>query len=285
MFKRVGLIAKTGDARIPDTLQTLLSFLKRRRLEVFLDKSCAQLLEAPLLTVTETFVGYPIDLVIAVGGDGTLLRAAHQISNHKVRLLGINVGHLGFLADISPEEIPERLDAIFDGQFVEEERMLLQSYVIRAGKTLYAQDAVNDVLVHKWNIGRLITLDIYVNEQFVHRQRSDGIIVSTPTGSTAYALSCGGPILHPAIDALALVPLCPHTLSNRPIVLNGTSRVEIVVGTREAGQARLTCDGEIGCELIPADRVVVEKAERAIRLVHPEGHDHFATLRAKLQWG
>ncbi len=285
MFKRVGLIAKTGDARIPDTLHTLLSFLKRRRLDVFLDKSCAQLLTAPLLPVTETFVGYPIDLVIAVGGDGTLLRAAHQISNHKVRLLGINVGHLGFLADISPEEIPERLDAIFDGQFVEEERMLLQSQVIRAGKILYAQDAVNDVLVHKWNIGRLITLDIYVNEQFVHRQRSDGIIVSTPTGSTAYALSCGGPILHPAIDALALVPLCPHTLSNRPIVLNGNSRVEIVVGTREAGQARLTCDGEIGCELNPADRVVVEKAERAIRLVHPEGHDHFATLRAKLQWG
>jgi NAD+ kinase len=284
-FSRVGLIAKPHDLRIRDALRTLVPYLKARGIEVYADRSCAELLDEPERRLVEVQDRNTHDLVIAIGGDGTLLRAAHLISSYEVRLLGINIGHLGFLADISPEEIPECLDPILDGHYLEEHRMVLQCHAWRDGLTLCQRDAINDVVVQKWNVARLIALETYVNDRLVQSQRSDGVIVTTPTGSTAYALSCGGPILHPALNALAIVPLCPHSLSNRPIVLSGESCVEIVVGPREIDLAVLICDGEIGCELAPGDRVRVQKSDRYVRLIHPAGHDHFATLRAKLQWG
>ncbi|MGH8583172.1 MAG: NAD(+) kinase [Gammaproteobacteria bacterium] len=283
MFKRIGLVAKPGDVRAREALRPLLDHLALRGIEVSVDRHAAALLENgqdhPEFTGAER-----VDLVIAVGGDGTLLRAAHSVADPEVRLLGVNAGHLGFLTDISPDEIPERLDAILAGQYIEEPRMVLDSTVLRAGQVIERRAAINDVIVQKWNIARLITLDTYVDERFVHRQRSDGIIVATPTGSTAYALSCGGPILHPALEAIALVPLCPHALTNRPIVLPAASSIEIVVETREADQARLTCDGDPRCELAPGDRVRISKRPCGIHLIHPLGHDHFATLRAKLLW-
>lgn len=285
MFRRVGLIAKPGDLKTREALATLINYLRRRNLEVVADPSCAELLEGPPFGVEIQPLGDCRDLVIAIGGDGTLLRAAHIISSYDVRLLGINVGRLGFLTDISPHEIAERLDGILDGHYIEEERLILTSQVLRGAQAVSQQDAINDIVVQKWNVARLITLATYVDGKFVHTQRSDGIIVSTPTGSTAYALSGGGPILHPALNAIVLVPICPHTLSNRPIVVADASRIEILVGTHEDDHARLTCDGEIRCELAPGDRVVVEKSDRYIHLIHPAGHDHFATLRAKLQWG
>lgn len=283
MFKRIGLVAKPGDVRAREALRPLLRHLALRGIELSIDRHAAALLENgqghPEFTGAE-----PVDLVIAVGGDGTLLRAAHSVADPEVRLLGVNAGHLGFLTDISPDEIPERLDAVLGGQYIEEPRMVLDSTVLRAGQVIERRAAINDVIVQKWNIARLITLDTYVDERFVHRQRSDGIIVATPTGSTAYALSCGGPILHPALEAIALVPLCPHALTHRPIVLPAASSIEIVVETREADQARLTCDGDPRCELQPRDRVRISKRPRGIYLIHPLGHDHFATLRAKLLW-
>ena len=225
------------------------------------------------------------DLAIAIGGDGTMLKAAHLACRHEMPLLGINRGRLGFLADIPANAFEEHLNAIFAGTFVEDERFLLHVEVLREGKSLLKSSAFNDVILQKWNIARLIELETYVDGSFVHRQRSDGLIVSTPTGSTAYALAGGGPILHPSLDALALVPICPHTLTNRPIVIDGNSLVEIVVGTREIDHARLTCDGDIELELAPGDRVRIQKQDKKIRLIHPKGHDHFSTLRAKLQWG
>ncbi|MEE9552558.1 MAG: NAD(+) kinase, partial [Gammaproteobacteria bacterium] len=141
------------------------------------------------------------------------------------------------------------------------------------------------VIIHKWNIARLVEYETYVDDIFVHKQRSDGFIVSTPTGSTAYALAGGGPILYPSLNALVLVPICPHTLTNRPIVIDGNSRVEIVVGSREIDNAKLTCDGDISCELAPGDRILVHKRDKNIRLLHPADHDHYNILRAKLQWG
>jgi NAD+ kinase len=285
MFKRIGLVGKPGDSKVRDTLRALLPHLQRRRLDIVIDQQCAELLGKTHFEVAPGPIGDGRDLVIVIGGDGTLLRAAHMISSYDTRLLGINVGRLGFLTDIPPEEIGERINEVLDGDYEEEERPILRSYVSREGQDLEPHDAINDVVITKWNIARLITLETYVNGRFVNSQRSDGLIVATPTGSTAYALSGGGPILHPALDALALVPICPHTLSNRPIVVSGQSRIEIVVGTPEFDQARLTCDGEIYCELAPGDRVLIEKADRCVRLIHPPGHDHFATLRAKLQWG
>lgn len=284
-FSRVGLIAKPQDLRVRDTLRILVPYLEARGLEISADPSCAELLDPSERRMLKIQDRNGHDLVIAVGGDGTLLRAAHMISSYEVRLLGINVGQLGFLADLSPEEIPERLDPILDGHYLEEHRMVLQCRVLRAGRLVCQRDAINDVVVQKWNVARLITLETYVDDRLVQSQRSDGVIIATPTGSTAYALSCGGPIVHPALDAIAIVPLCPHSLSNRPIVLSGTSRLEIVLGARDIDLAVLTCDGEIGSELSPGDRVTVQKAERYVRLIHPTGHDHYATLRAKLQWG
>ncbi len=285
IFKRVGLVAKPGDARVAATLPVLIDLLTRFGIEVKLDEHCVALLAAGGSAPQAPLVGDDCDLVIAVGGDGTLLRAAHLISSDAVRLLGVNMGHLGFLADLPPDEVEERLSAILRGDFVEDQRLILRGTVMRRGQPVEHRDAINDVVLHKWGTARLITLDTYVDGNFVHSQRSDGIIVSTPTGSTAYALSCGGPIVHPALDALVIVPLCPHSLSNRPIVVGGDSRIEIEVKTPEPDQARLTCDGETGAVLRPGDRVSIEKGKGRVRLVHPAGHDHFAALRAKLQWG
>jgi NAD+ kinase len=284
-FRRVGLVAKPGDARIAATLEAVMGVIERAGIEVKLDEHCVRLLAGSGWESRERLAGNDCDLVIAVGGDGTLLRAAHLIASYDVPLLGVNVGHLGFLADIPPEEVEERLSAILSGDFVEEQRLILRSTILRAGRPVGSWDAVNDVVIHKWGIARLITLDTYVDDHFVHSQRSDGIIVATPTGSTAYALSCGGPIVQPSLDALIIVPLCPHSLSNRPIVVGGDRRIEIEVKTREPGQARLICDGETGEVLGPGDRVVIEKGKGRVRLVHPTGHDHYAVLRAKLQWG
>jgi NAD+ kinase len=283
LFKRVGLIAKPGDGRVKSILPPLIKLLQTRGVEVVFDDTCSKILGSSACDTVSP--GDENDLVIAIGGDGTLLRAAHELSSYEVRLLGVNLGHLGFLTDISPDEIHERLTEILNGEYIEEQRAVLACSVMRDQKPLAHHDALNDVVIHKWNIARVIRFDTYINGKFVHSQRSDGVIVSTPTGSTAYALSGGGPLLDPSLDVILLVPICTHTLSNRPIVVGASSRIEIVVGTRNMHHARLTCDGAVKFELAPGDRVLVEKADRCIHLIHPPQHDHYATLRAKLRWG
>jgi len=193
-------------------------------------------------------------------------------------------GRLGFLTDISPDTLREELSRILDGEFVEEQRFLLAARTVRDGETVEKMDALNDVVLQKWNAARLITFETWINGTFVHRQRSDGFIIATPTGSTAYALSGGGPILHPSINALVLVPICPHTLSQRPIVVDGDARIELVLGSGHYTNARLSSDGELMQELVPGDHIVVERKPEPIILIHPAGHDTYATLRAKLGW-
>ncbi|MCI0400793.1 MAG: NAD(+) kinase [Gammaproteobacteria bacterium] len=285
-FKRVGLIAKGGAIEIRGTLRSLMEFLKSRGLAIVTDAACADLLPKSQVEIVERRVlGGTCDLAIAIGGDGTMLNAARLLSDHDVPLLGINLGRLGFLADLSPDAINETLARILNGEFVEDRRFLLHSQVVRDGQAVMEGDALNDVVIHKQNVARLVEFETYINNTFVYSQRSDGMIVSTPTGSTAYALSGGGPLLNPDLDAIVLVPICPHTISNRPIVVDGGSRIEIVVGTREIDHARLTCDGEIAEQLLPGDHILIFKKTKQIRLIHPAGHDHYAILRAKLQWG
>ena len=214
-----------------------------------------------------------------------MLRAARLLADCNVPLLGINRGRLGFLADIPAHSVDSELQQILDGEFVEDERFLLHCRLERNGELLLESDALNDVIVQKWHIARLIEMETYVNGKLLHSQRADGMIVSSPTGSTAYAMSGGGPILHPTLNAIVLVPICPHTLSNRPIVIDGDSVVEIVVGTPGIDRALLTCDGETRSELQTRDRVIVRKKDKRIRLIHPPDHDHFSILRAKLHWG
>lgn len=285
MFKRIGLIAKPEDERVQKAISQLITFLKSRDIEVAVDKDCANQLSESEKSGVKLLNNSNCDLLISIGGDGTLLRAAHKLPNFDVRLLGINLGTLGFLTDISPGEIEKRLDRILAGEFVEDPRAILRCSVTRNGELMSTEYALNDTAIQKWDTARLISIDTYVNDRFVNSQRSDGVIISTPTGSTAYALSCGGPILQPGINALALVPICPHTLSNRPIVLSGDSSIRIEIGSAYSGQVRLTCDGNVKYALEENDHVTIEKSERYIRLIHPTDHDYYATLRAKLRWG
>ena len=286
MFKRIALISNSDAKKVAETLNGLIVYLQSKEIDFILDQGSSALAnQTGLPAMKKNEFDQDCDLAIAIGGDGTMLKAAHLACQHEIPLLGINRGRLGFLADIPADAFEEHLDAIFAGTFVEDERFLLQVEVIREGKSLLKSNAFNDVILQKWNIAKLVEFETYVDGSFVHRQRSDGLIVATPTGSTAYALSGGGPILHPSLDALALVPICPHALTNRPIVIDGNSVIEIVVGTRKIDHARLTCDGDVEVELAPGDRVRVQKKDKKIKLIHPQGHDHFSILRAKLQWG
>ena len=285
MFNKVGLIAKKDDERVQETVQALVRYLEERQLPFIVDSECAAVLPHGELDVRgRDSLCASCDLIIVIGGDGTLLNTAHALAAHEVRMLGINLGRLGFLTDISRHEMTKRLDEVFAGRFKEEERFLLHVTVVRDARQVASNDSLNDVVVHRWRTARLITLDTYVDGSFVNTQRSDGLIVSTPTGSTAYALSGGGPILHPALNAVVLVPICPHTLSNRPIVVDADGEVEIVIsGARDSAQ--LTCDGQTTGELIVNDRIVLRKKAVGISLIHPAGYDYYATLRTKLHWG
>ncbi|MFT5132048.1 MAG: NAD+ kinase [Gammaproteobacteria bacterium] len=286
MFEKIALISNNDAAEIIDTLLAVTKYLSSRNIELILDEYCAELLpNSGFRQVNLDQLSRECDIAIAIGGDGTMLRAARLLAEHDIPLLGINRGRLGFLTDIPADSVEAQLGEILDGNYVEDERFQLNCQVYRDGRSIKEGDAFNDVIIQKWNIARLIELETYVDHNLVHSQRADGMIVATPTGSTAYALSGGGPILHPALDALVLVPICPHSLSNRPIVIEGKSVVEIVVGTPEIDHARLSCDGEIIFELTAGDRVCIQKKDKKVRLIHPANHNHFNTLRAKLHWG
>ncbi len=285
-FKRAGLIGKYGDPGVGGTLKKLSGYLQQRRIEVLLDEGTAQLLPGHgLETGSRDEIGRRCDLAIVVGGDGTLLNAARSLVSFGIPLLGVNLGRLGFLVDISSDEMMQRLDDILAGHYLEEKRLLLHASVERDDEVISASDAFNDVVLHKWNAARMIEFDVHINRQFVNTYRSDGMIVSTPTGSTAYALSSHGPILHPSLDAVVLVPICPHTMSNRPIVVESGSRIEIKVNEASANNARISCDGQISLSLTPGARVVIRKKDQCVRLLHPAKYDYYQMLRAKLHWG
>lgn len=282
-FQTVGIIGKQGEASaVRATIERLANYLHERRLEVRYDTTAAALLDLKGAKVLDQEdIGTCCELAVVVGGDGTLLGAARALASSGVPLLGINLGRLGFLADISPSEIETCLDRILEGEYEAEERFLLSGRV----DDNEPFRALNDVVIHKWNTARMIEFETYIDGDFVNLQRSDGIIVSTPTGSSAYALSGGGPLLHPSLDAIVLVPICPHTLSNRPLVVAGGSRIEIRVCGIDQGHARITRDGKTDLSLTPRSRVLVERGPHPARLLHPKGHDHYEILRAKLGWG
>lgn len=285
MFTTIGLIAKHGDERVIATLERLVDYLNSAGCEVLFDAESARAVPSFSLPVLERpQLGERCDLVIVVAGDGTFLHAARSLVAHGVPLLGINLGRLGFLADIMPSEMTDRLDEVIAGEYEEDYRILLHATIVRDGKTVFETAALNDIVAHKSNIARLVTFETHIDSRLVNTQRSDGVIVATPTGSTAYALSGGGPILHPNLDAIVLVPICPHTLSSRPLVVAADARVEIRLQRDDARQAQLTCDGQTVLELAPGDRIVIAQLGHRLRLIHPPGHDHYATLRAKLHW-
>ncbi|MGB5605641.1 MAG: NAD(+) kinase [Gammaproteobacteria bacterium] len=283
-FKRVGLIGKSADKNVSATLRMLTAFLERLKTRIFLDEGIADIFsDHPYPVVERTELAGKCDLAIVVGGDGTLLNAARSLAGPGVAVLGVNLGRLGFLVDVSPEDMTRQLEHIFAGDFSEEQRTLLHATVTRNAEVVSSSAALNDVIVHKTDIARMIELMTYIDGSYLNSNRSDGLIVATPTGSTAYALSGGGPILHPRLDAITLVPICPHTLSNRPIVIHDAATIEIVVH-RDTLEARISCDGQISLSLAAGDRITVRKHEHTLRLLHPPGHDYYAMLREKLRW-
>lgn len=286
IFQRVGLIGKHGDPSVKERVLGLGEFLQQRGHQVLLEEQTAQLLNSHRpATAPLPIIARDSDLVIVVGGDGTLLHAARSLAAHNVPLVGVNLGRLGFLTDVSPEHMLEGLEQILAGAYEEEQRFLLQASIGNDSDPGKPQLALNDVVLHKWNIARMIEFETYVDDRFVGSQRSDGLIVSTPTGSTAYALSGGGPLMTPELNAMVLVPICPHTLSNRPIVIGGDSRVEIRICAAHHDHVRVTCDGQTNMPVGRQQVLRIRKDEHRIRLIHPSGHDHYDILRAKLGWG
>ena len=286
-FKHIGLMGKMGDPKVRDTLLRLQAYIHRHHREILLEENTATLLDTPdhVPVLPLNALSKRSDLVIVVGGDGTLLRAARTLAASGVPLLGINLGRLGFLVDVSPDDMQDILGQVFAGDYEEEQRCLLHTQIGSRPDQGPTTRALNDVVIHKWNSVRMIEFETYIDGHFVNAQRSDGLIVSTPTGSTAYALSGGGPLLHPSLNALVLVSICPHTLSNRPIVISGDSVVEIHIASHDREHVRVSCDGQSNLTLSADETVRIQRDSQPVRLLHPRGHDHYQILRAKLGWG
>lgn len=285
VFKSIGLIGKHNAADGGEALDALIIYLHKQGINVTLDENSASLVsDKHIKTASRGEIGQNCDLAIIIGGDGTLLNAARELVDTNTPLIGVNLGRLGFLADILPSVMEECMDEILRGNYIQEERFLLNCVISRDDQQLHQSYALNEAVIHKWNVARMIELETYIDERFVHRQRSDGLIISTPTGTTAYALSAGGPIIYPTLNAIAIVPICPHTMSNRPIVVDGNSQIDIVIIDSNSDNVRVTCDGQVPFQVTSGDRIQIHKAKNALKLIHPATHDHYDMLRAKLQW-
>lgn len=288
-FKRVGLIGKYSNPEIKGTLQSVLTLLIEQQIEVTVEKQCASLLltdkKGPSFKIsTAEDLAKDLDLVIVVGGDGSLLTAARAVVDFNVPVVGVNRGRLGFLTDVSPQSLTEDLTPILSGYFTEEQRFLLKCDVIRNNKSVEHCIALNDVVLYSGDIARLIEFEVFIDGHFVNRQRSDGLITATPTGSTAYALAGGGPIMHPELAAIVMVPMHPLTLSSRPIVVPPDVELELLITAQNQLKPRLSGDGQIHFTLEPSDKVQISRYNKTLRLIHPKSYDYYHTLRSKLGW-
>jgi len=283
IFKTISLIGKYKSPEITEPLLELARFLQSRGVRVLLDPLTASHMARNHLEVMPLDQAGPLsDLAIVVGGDGTMLNVARTLAPFDVSLVGVNQGRLGFLTDISVGNMLHTIGEILDGKYITEERMLLAAQVFRGGVEVFDVRALNDACITKGADGGLIELEVRIDGSFVYLLRADGLIVSTPTGSTAYALSAGGPILHPSLSAFAIVPVCPHTLSNRPIAVSSDVRIEVLM--HRCADARVHFDSHSHSRLQEQDRIVVQRYARSIRLLHPVGHNYFHMLREKLHW-
>jgi NAD+ kinase len=285
LFRTIALIGNHRDPRVGESLQTLAAHLQSRDRRVLVDIDVDLLFTSSPERLPESSLGAAADLIVAVGGDGTMLYAARLASPHAVPVLGVNRGRLGFLADIGQAEMCDRLDEVLSGRFVQDRRSMLRARLIRSGVAERACHALNDVVLQKWQTGRMLDFETWIDDRYVNTHGGDGLVIATATGSTAYALSCGGPILYPGLDALVLAPICPHTLSDRPIVVRSSSTIEVRLVERPDTQAQIICDGVALGELVPGDRLLVAPAEQSVTLLHPQDHDYYRILRSKLRWG
>lgn len=283
-FRTLALIGKYQSPDVAESVLSIARFLRDRGLSVLIEQGTASSIggahDFPVASYEH--IGASADLAVVIGGDGTMLHTARRLIEHGVPLVGVNLGRLGFLTDIARSSATERLAEILDGAFTAEDRFMLDVEVLRGGARVFHTLALNDVVVNKGELGRMIEFELSIDDEFVYTQRSDGMIVSTPTGSTAYALSANGPILHPSVGGIALVPLCPHALTARPITLPDSCRIDISL--LPPHDARVHFDGQTRFDLRAGDCVRLTRSSRSLRLLHPKGYSYFAMLRQKLHW-
>lgn len=285
-FKRAIIYARQHRVNqdVSESLHKLIQFLNQQKIEIVQDIETSSFFDLKLPVLPRNDMGKKEDLIIVVGGDGSLLSAARMAIKVNAPIIGINRGRLGFLTDIVPHEIESQLGPVLEGHYAEENRFLLHTKIHDEQSVYFEGDALNDVVLSRGNETHLIEFDVYVNQQLVSHFRSDGLILSTPTGSTAYALSAGGPIMHPQLNAIVLVPMFSHSLSSRPLVIDGEAKIELKISSFNENELRISCDGHESRMVKPGQMVSVKKNGHQLRLLHPLGYHYYDTLRSKLGW-
>jgi NAD+ kinase len=282
-FKNILLIGRQGVPGVPETLDMLKDFLLSLKVNITVEEQTATCMESDTPDIcTPQAIPKKTDLIIVVGGDGSLLNAAHIAIEHNIPIIGVHRGRLGFLTDINPNSL-EQIGEVIHGSYKEEKRFLLRTTIHQQKRTV-SDYALNDVVLMPGDAPQMIEFEIHINNEFVCSQRADGLIIATPTGSTAYALSAGGPILKPGLSAVTIVPMCPHTLSSRPIVVNGDSCIELIITQNNKNTVNVTCDGIQHIPVNAGDRITIEQHEKCLTLIHPSNYNYFTTLREKLNW-
>ncbi|KTD76322.1 NAD(+) kinase [Legionella waltersii] len=285
-FKRAILYARQHRANlgVSESLHRLLDYLKTLNIEIVQDQETSAWFDIDIPVIPREKMGDKSDLIIVIGGDGSLLSASRMAIQVNVPVIGINRGRLGFLTDILPQDIETHLGPVLHGEYEEEKRFLLHARISDGDHTYFESDALNDVVLGKGSDTHLVEFDVYINHQLVSHYRSDGMILSTPTGSTAYALSAGGPIMHPHLNAIVLVPMFSHSLSSRPLVIDGESKIELHISEFNDTDLRVSCDGHESKMVKPGQKVSIHKNGSQLRLLHPLDYHYYETLRSKLGW-
>ncbi|MFQ3230438.1 NAD(+) kinase [Reinekea sp.] len=284
-FQRIGIFGRLDSKSVENSITKLMHLLLELEKECHLEQSIADVLPTiNCISASRSAIGEWADLIIVVGGDGTFLSAARDVAQFEVPMLGVNRGRLGFLTDIMPSQMERQVREVFNGEFVIENRFLLLAKIIRDGHVVAQSCALNDVVLHPGVSVRMIEFDLEIDNQFVYNQRSDGLIVSTPTGSTAYALSAGGPLMHPNMNALILVPMFPHSLNNRPLVVGSESNLCIKVDHYNDLPPHVSLDAQTHLTMEQGDELHIVKYPQTLKLLHPKGHNYYDICRNKLGW-
>lgn len=283
-FKTIGIISRPRRSNLAEVVPDLLQWLEERGVRTVYDSETATCLKDGGVGATRHQIGEQADLFLVLGGDGTLLAASREAAARGIPILPINMGSLGFLTNFTVEELYPALEAALFGEYAIEERVLLLVERINRSQVLTQQRVLNDAVVHKGTLARMIELELHIDGGFVCRYRADGLIVATPTGSTAYSMSAGGPIVHPAVPSILITPICPHTLSDRPVVVSDTAQIELRL-SENSDSVFLTLDGQTGSPTQVGDRIRITRATERLKLVHPPHKTYFEILRSKLKWG
>jgi len=286
LYKTIGLIGKPNHDGATATITTLHTYLVEQGYKVLIERSVAKFIDIQDVNIASlTEIGSEADLAIVIGGDGYMLGAARVLAGYNIGVIGVNRGNLGFLTDLSPDDLLNPLAEILEGNSRSEQRFIIEAEVYRHGKLKSSNSAVNEAVLHAGKVANMIEFEVYIDGSFMFSQRSDGLIVSTPTGSTAYSMSAGGPILTPNLNALSLVPMFPHTLTSRPIVVDGDSEIKLILANENYENLQVSCDGHVILAVMPGDEVIIKKSPTTLRLIHPLDHNYFNVLRSKLSWG